>query len=175
MTVTSIRLAGSRPHPLQRACTIDAHIETDPGNLFEIVVAEDVLPKVLKRYGLVPAVVGTSGNTGPWDQPGSTRIVHLAGNTQAREQVTQFDRPSYFSYRVDQFTFAVRHLAHFATGEWWFRGEGDGTHVRWTYTFHAKGPVTAVLLALFIRLQWKGYMRGCIVQTGRLATDPRAG
>ena len=40
------------------------------------VTAEDVLPKVLTGYGLLPAVVRTSGNTGPWDHPQSVRTVH---------------------------------------------------------------------------------------------------
>jgi len=81
--------------------------KVDRSRLFDVVVAEDVLPKVLTRYRLVP-VVGTSGNTGPWDQPGSVRTVHLAGGASAREKVTAFERPTYFAYRLSDFTFAIR-------------------------------------------------------------------
>lgn len=164
-----IREFTTRLGALQCSATIEAKVETDIVHVFDVVTAEDVLPKVLKRYGLVAPVMSTSGNTGPWDKPGSTRTVHLAGGTSAREQVTVFQRPEYFAYRVDNFTFAVRHLAEFATGEWWFERDGSGTKLRWTYTFHAKGRLTAALLALFVRLQWQGYMRGCIFNTGKIA------
>jgi hypothetical protein len=166
-----IRQSTSRPSPLQCSATIEANVDTDIVNLFDVVTAEDVLPKVLKRFGFVPPVISTSGNTGPWDKPGSSRTVHLAGDTSAREEVTAFERPRYFAYRVDNFTFAVRHLAKFATGEWWFERDGAGSHLRWTYTFHAKGRLTAALLTFFVRMQWQGYMRGCILNTGRIVTQ----
>ena len=38
--------------------------------IFDVVVAEDVLPKVLHRWGPIPAVTGTRDLTGPWDTPG---------------------------------------------------------------------------------------------------------
>jgi hypothetical protein len=37
--------------------------------VFDFVSAEDVLPKVLTANGFLPAVVATSGNTGPWTEP----------------------------------------------------------------------------------------------------------
>ena len=81
----AIRQTLSRPVPLQVAGTIEAHVGADIAMVFDFVAAEDVLPKVLTGYGLVPAVVRTSGNSGPWDAPGSIRTVHLAGVTTARE------------------------------------------------------------------------------------------
>ena len=44
--------------------------------VFDFIVPEDVLPKVLTGYGLLPGVVRTSGNTGPWDSPGSPAHPH---------------------------------------------------------------------------------------------------
>ena len=129
---------------------------------FDFVTAEDVLPKVLTGYGLLPAVVRTSGNTGPWDRPGSARTVHLADGTTAREEVTAYERPRYFAYRTSDYTFALRYIAKFAEGQWWFEDDTNGTKVRWTYTFHAKGRLTSILLALFVKTQWVGYIRTCI-------------
>ena len=106
--------------------------------VFNFVVAEDVLPKVLTGYGLLPAVVGTSGNTDQWDRPGSVRTVHLADGTTAREEVTDYESGRYFAYRTSDYTFALRHLAAFAEGQWWFKSDANGTAVRWTYTFQAK-------------------------------------
>lgn len=113
-------------------------------------------------YGLLPAVVRTSGNTGPWDRPRSARTVHLADGSTARERVTAYERPVYFAYRTSDHTFALRHFASFAEGQWWFEDDGSGTRVRWTYTFSAENWLALVPLALFVRTQWVGYMRTCI-------------
>src|ERR1700746_1587352 len=64
--------------------------------VFDFIVPEDVLPKVLTGYGLLPGVVRTSGNTGPWDSPGSSRTVPLADGATAREPVTAYARPRHF-------------------------------------------------------------------------------
>lgn len=102
---------------------------------------------MLTGYNLLPAVVRTSGNTGPWDQPGSSRTVHLADGTTAREQVTDYDRPRYFAYRTSDYTFSLKYLSTGAKGQWWFEEKDGQTNIRWTYAFKAKGPVTASLLS----------------------------
>ena len=137
-------------------------IPTRRETVFDFITAEDVLPKVLTGYGLLPAVVRTSGNTGPWDRPGSARTVHLADGTTAREQVTAYERPKHFAYRTSDYAFALRYLARLAQGQWWFEDDPNGTKVRWTYTFHAKGRLTSIPLRMFAKTQWVGYMRACI-------------
>jgi hypothetical protein len=63
----------------RRDLTVEATMEIDVAAaiepVFDFVSAEDVLPKVLTGYGLLPPVERTSGNTEPWDQPGSSRTV----------------------------------------------------------------------------------------------------
>lgn len=140
-------------------------IDGPSGAVFDFVAAEGVLPIVLTGYGMLPAVTSTSGNTGPWDQPGSSRTVHLADGTTSREEITDYKRPLYFAYRTSEYTFALRHLASSARGQWWFDDRGRQTHVRWTYTFTAKSALTAILLRLFSQFQWAGYMRVCLVNT----------
>lgn len=130
---------------------------------FDFVAAEDVLPKVLTGYGLLPAVVATSGNTGPWNEPGSRRVVHLADGNTAREELTRHERPGRFAYRVSDPSFALRHLMREARGEWRFApAEGGGTRIRWTYTFQPRGALARAPLALFARAQWAGYMDACM-------------
>jgi hypothetical protein len=136
-----------------------------PGNLqevFDFVAAEGVLPEVLTGFGLVPSVVSTSDVTGPWDKPGSSRTVHLAGGSTAHEEVKAYSRPSYFAYRVSNPTFSLRYLMAHARGQWWFSSVEGGTSVRWTYTFRAKGMLTKLPLTLFARTQWTGYMDVCL-------------
>jgi hypothetical protein len=83
---------------------METRIEGGLADVFDFVGAEDVLPKVLTGYGMLPAVVRTSGNTGPWDKPGSNRLVHLKDGTTAREEVTAYRRPEYFAYKSSEFT-----------------------------------------------------------------------
>jgi hypothetical protein len=154
--------------------TLKISINGPVGAVFDFVAAEDVLPKVLTGYSLLPAVVRTFGNTGPWDQPGSSRIVHLADGTTAREQVTDYERPRYFAYRTSDYTFSLRYLATGAKGKWWFEEKEGQTNIRWTYTFTAKGALTAALLTFFVRSQWTGYMKVCLENTrGHFAPRPR--
>jgi hypothetical protein len=131
------------------AVTLETRIGAEQSDVFDYIAAESVLPEVLTGYGPLPAVVGTSGNTGPWDTSGSSRIVHLKDRSTAREEVTGYDRPAFFSYKTSEFTFALRHLAAGATGQWWFTADGAATSVRWTYTFKAKGWLTSIVLQLF--------------------------
>lgn len=130
--------------------------------VFDFVAGEDVLPKILTGYGLVPAVASTSDVSGPWDQVGSHRIVHLADGSTAEEMVTQYNRASYFAYRVSNPSFALKYLMTEARGQFWFAEEAGGTRVSWTYTFAAKNLLARIPLTLFVKTQWNGYMRTCL-------------
>lgn len=148
------------------AVTIDARVQAARPVVFDYIAGEAVLPEVLTGYTpFLPAVVSTSGRTGPWDRPGSWRIVHLKNGGTAREEVTGYERPDAFNYKSGEFTFALRHLATGATGQWWFTADGAATNIRWTYTFKVKGWLGSLLLPLFARYLWSGYMRVCIYNT----------
>jgi hypothetical protein len=117
-----------------------------------------VLPKILTGYGLVPGVASTSDISGPWDRPGSHRIVHLLDGSTVNEGITAYDRPSYFAYRVSNPSFALKHLMTEARGQFWFAPAKGGTSVTWIYTFQAKNHLAKLPLMLFVKTQWKGYM-----------------
>ncbi|WP_445148745.1 SRPBCC family protein [Baekduia sp. Peel2402] len=114
------------------------------------------LEDILGKYGPVPAVTGTSGQTGPWDVVGSSRTVHLSDGSSATEQVTAVQAPQMFGYTVSGFTNPVRFLAREARGVWVFEESGE---VRWTYTFAARSLPAALLLAPVVRFAWRGFMR----------------
>jgi hypothetical protein len=151
-------------HPV--SITLEETFSVPRRKIFDFIVAQDVLPKVLTGYGPLPAVVSTRDVSGPWDQPGSWRHVVLADGSTAREQVTAFDRDTYFAYQVSEFTFAVKYLATHAQGQWWFTElDADKTQVRWTYTFYARNSLAAVPLKIFAKLFWRGYMQVCMDHT----------
>ncbi|WP_213878998.1 SRPBCC family protein [Pseudomonas sp. dw_358] len=151
-------------HPV--SITLEETFSVPRRTLFDFIVAEDVLPKVLTGYGPLPGVVSTRDVSGPWDRPGSWRHVVLTDGGTAREQVTAFDRETYFAYQVSEFTFAVKYLATHAQGQWWFTEPQTGeTQVRWTYTFYAKNSLAVVPLKIFATLFWRGYMKVCMDRT----------
>lgn len=91
------------------------------------------LETVLKDAAFLPGVASTTDTTGPWDVPGSTRIVHLTDKNTVRETVTAATAPDYFAYEPTECSNpAIRFLVKEARGRWWFIDEGSGTQAKWT-------------------------------------------
>jgi hypothetical protein len=123
------------------------------------------LETVLRDEAWLPGVTRTTGTTGPWDVAGSSRIVHLSDGTTCRETVTSATAPDYFAYRLTDFSSRmVGRLVSEATGQWWFTDEGDGTHVKWTYTAESRSIFALPILFPVIRILWHRYMRSAMNQ-----------
>jgi hypothetical protein len=151
---------------------VTRELATGVDRTFDVIVAEDVLPKVLQRWGPIPGVTGTRDLTGPWDTPGSQRTVVLADGSTAREQVLVWERPSRFAYRVDRFTNPLGRLVDHAIGSWEFMPTGAGSRFRWTYELRTQGRLSAALLRAFVRFAWAHYMSQCADLCVSLATSP---
>ncbi|MDP2215474.1 SRPBCC family protein [Phenylobacterium sp.] len=132
-----------------------------------------------KGSGPIPAVVGTSDQTGPWDVVGSARRVRLADGTSVREEIMASApcdgaAPSggraRFAYRVDGFTGPLAALTDAAFGEWTFMETAPGrTEITWRYTFVPRSRLMAAPLSVIIALFWRTYMRRGIENVRRLA------
>ncbi|HEY2160292.1 MAG TPA: hypothetical protein VGH24_03225 [Solirubrobacteraceae bacterium] len=89
------------------------------------------LAKIFRGFGPLPAVVGTRDQTGAWDHVGARRVVELADGSEVREELTAYEAPAHFAYRVSGFSGPLRRLVSHADGAWWFsEREGGVTHVR---------------------------------------------
>jgi hypothetical protein len=141
--------------------TVRRHADVDVERLFDVVVAEDVLPKVLHRWGPVPAVVGTTDLSGPWNAPGSARTVLLGDGSSAREQLLVWERPARFEYRVDSFTSVLGRLVSYALGAWEFSESRGQSAFVWTYTFYSRSRAEAIPLRIFVPTAWARYMAQC--------------
>lgn len=123
----------------------------------------DQLETVLRDAAFMPGVSKTTGTTGPWDKPGSTRVVHLTDGTSCRETVTSATAPDYFAYKLTEFSNPlIRILVKEARGQWWFTDEGQGLHAKWTYTAETKNPFGAILVAPVIKILWHRYMQAAM-------------
>ncbi len=138
--------------------TADVEVE----RLFDVVVAEEVLPHVLHRWGPIPGVSGTRELSGPWNRPGSERTVVLSDGNTARERVLIWERPNRFEYRVGRLSGCFGRLFDHAIGSWSFAATGTGqSRLRWTYTFYVPGVVAAGLMQVLARTAWARYMEQC--------------
>lgn len=155
------------PSAVRVAVTQQIRVPGRIEDVFDFLVAEDVLPKILTGYGLLPGIVSTSQVSGPWDQPGATRTVHLADGSTVREGVTHYQRARYFAYRIWQPSFALKYLMSGAVGQFWSEQQGGEVEVTWTYTFAAKNRIARLPLWLFVQAQWKGYMAVCMANIAR--------
>jgi len=129
----------------------------------------DRLNEALTDAAGLPGISTTTETTGPWDVPGSKRLIHLTDNNTVREEVTDVDKPSFFAYRVWDFSHPIRFLAKGAGGQWWYTDEGNATHVKWTYTFDARTIFAYPILWPFIKVFWRKYMENAIEGTRKLA------
>lgn len=153
--------------PKQMKKTPSSHTEVftvkaPVGEVFDFIVAEDVLPKILKKYLFIPAVTGTRVHAGDWKTPGSYRTVMFESGDTLREELTHFEKPSYFGYTVSEFSSFQRHFASHGTGQWWFVAKGDLTEVKWTYTFYPKGTFGRMILHPFVKNDFRTYMKRSI-------------
>jgi polyketide cyclase/dehydrase/lipid transport protein len=134
------------------------------------------LETVLRDAAFLPGVSRTSDTTGPWDRPGSTRIVHLTDGTTVRETVTSATAPDYFAYRLTEFSSAmIRMLVKEARGQWWFTDNGAGLQAKWTYTAVSRNPIATLMLYPVIKILWNRYMKAAMKATRQRAEAEVAG
>jgi hypothetical protein len=153
------------------AATVRARAGVEVTDLFDAVVAEDVLPHVLHTHLFIPGVAATSDLSGPWDTPGSTRTVHLTNGATATERLDAFERPDLFSYTVSDFTGPFGRIVDHAVGSWRFDRDGAGSRFTWTYRFIPR-PRCGPLVAVIVRTAWAGYMQRAASRCADRADSP---
>jgi hypothetical protein len=121
------------------------------------------LETVLRDAAFMPGVTRTSETTGPWDKPGSTRIVHLSDGNTVRETVTTATPPDYFAYRLTEFSNPmIRAVCKEARGQWWFTDRDSGLQAKWTYTAESRNLLGYFVLYPVIKVLWHRYMQAAM-------------
>ena len=119
---------------------------------FDVIAPID-LASIFRRVGPLPAVAGTRDQTGRWDHVGASRVVRLADGGELHEELTAFERPRHFAYRLHPLSGPMGRLVAGADGAWWFE---EGGEIRWTYTFHPR-RLRALPVRLVLAPLWRVY------------------
>jgi hypothetical protein len=149
------------------ATTVETVVDVPREQAFLGIMPID-LSTIFIGFGPLPAVTGVTDQTGDWDAAGQTRSVMLSDGSSAREKLTGYKSPGYFSYTVSDFTGVLRFLTTSADGEWWFeRVSGTRTHIKWRYAYNPRNVTTAPLLWFIVNVLWRGYMRKALALSKR--------
>lgn len=143
-----------------RSATVDGIAQVTPKRSYETSGPVDPT-KFYPKFGPLPAVVEVRDQTGPWDAAGRTRKLVLSDGGHVIETITHADSPNYFAYELTDFQKLFGRLVSSARAEWRFERVAGGTHIRWTYTFHAL-PGRGWIVGMIVRLFWAPYMRRVI-------------
>lgn len=140
------------------ATTVEAVIEVPRERAFLGIMPID-LSSIFTGFGPLPAVTGVTDQAGGWDAAGQTRTITLSDGSSAKEVITEYKHPHYFSYTVSGFTGVLRFITTSANGEWWFEPiSEDRTHIRWRYAYKSRNVIVTPLLWFIVNVLWKGYM-----------------
>jgi hypothetical protein len=154
--------------------TVETDVQASLEDTFLTIVPIE-LAKIFRGFGPLPAVVGTREQTGAWDHVGARRVVELADGSEAREELTAYEAPAHFAYRVSGFTGPVRWLVSHADGAWWFSDRGGCvTRVRWTYVFQPRTGCASLVRAVIAPL-WSAYERRALALAASEAERPPSG
>ncbi|MBO0768992.1 MAG: SRPBCC family protein, partial [Solirubrobacterales bacterium] len=89
---------------------------------------------------------------------GASRRVELSDKSTAHEQLTGYERPNHFSYRLDEFTGPLALLVSHVEGSWRFSAGPSATHVGWTYAFHPRRG-RALIIRRLVAPVWRRYQQ----------------
>ena len=141
------------------ATTVETIIDVSREQAFLGIVPID-LASIFTGFGPLPAVTGVADQVGGWDAAGQTRSVALSDGSSAKERITEYGNPRYFSYTVGGFTGTFRFLTTSAKGEWWFEPVSEGkTHIKWRYAYDSRSVVAIPLMWFIVNVLWRGYMK----------------
>jgi hypothetical protein len=93
----------------------------------------------------VPGVVRTELLNGSWSKPGDRRRVTFADGNSALEEIVMDRRPDFLQYEVWNLTNDTGRYITYALSEFELSDSGQGTHIRWTYSFQPKRLARRVL------------------------------
>lgn len=135
--VTINFLQAQKKYP-KAIATIDVKSTLSLKESFEYIVPMDLEHIFPERYKNIPGIDSTS-NQDAWYQADMHRTVYFDDGSTSQEYLLSVTPSSGFTYKVVEFTSALKRLIKQINGSWTFTETKDGKiHVEWTYEFVPK-------------------------------------
>lgn len=144
-----------------------------PEHAYEVFVAAPLEELFVRRVGPMPPVKGTAMREGTWGIVPASRTVRLADGGSMLETLTLASPPSSepgdFRYEMTEIAGPMKPLVATIDGRFTFAADGAGTRITWSWDFHPRNRVTALLLRPIAPF-WQAMARGMFDRLGdRLA------
>lgn len=143
-----------------------------PERVFALLTPSDPT-RFYPRFGPLPAVVAVHEQSGDWQGLGQSRRLELSDGGSVVETLEVVDPPARFAYRLTRFTGPFARLVDHAEADWRFPAAESGCRIEWSYRFVPRGPASALIVAIIVRLLWAPYMRrvlrGLVAEVERTA------
>jgi hypothetical protein len=135
--------------------TVEQFSSVAPKLTFERIMPID-LTLIFKGWGPLPAVVGIDNQPPCWDRAGLSRNPRFSDGGTADEKLSECDPPHSFAYEISGFTNSLGWMVDRIRGEWTMTPDGNGTLVRWTYSFYPL-PGRRFLIRTVLAPLWRRY------------------
>jgi len=146
-------------------------VAVEPTEAYDRLIAAR-LPEVFsRRYAAFPAVREVTDEPDEWGTVGHTRTIVLTDGSTLRETLTSVDRPTGYTYLLDDLQGTLRPWVRTVDGAWSVTPEGTGARIGWAWTLHPKAAPARLTLNVIGRM-WKGYADRALVELESILMRP---
>jgi hypothetical protein len=125
---------------------------------FEFIISNDELPNWLKKSGMMDAALKAKPLTGSYDHIGAKRLVLFDGGDTTVEELLSYNPHANYSYKISDFTNAMRKFTSQGYGQLWFDTIDDKTRITWEYSFTYKNLISRLILNIILPKKFKKFM-----------------
>jgi hypothetical protein len=133
-------------------------VNCDEQTAYDFIGSGPELPTWLKTCGKIHGCISVEVLDGPYDHPGARRLVTFDDGSTLVEELMTFNSPANYSYRVSDFSGAIRKLTSTAYGQCWFDTMDGKTRIKWDYYFTYKNIFARMILSLILTFSYKKFM-----------------
>lgn len=144
-------------------------IFSSPENVFDKSTELDMLPKVFKGFGLIPAILKIELAEGNELKEGCIRKIYNSDKSILDEKVITFKRPERQTYQlIKGFTFPNTLLVILGQGDWIYKATEKGTLITWKYYFELTTPIVFPIGYLIVNFFMNKAMSNCLVELKKI-------
>jgi hypothetical protein len=138
---------------------VQIFVECDEDTAFSLISSSTELPKWLKKSGKISGAKSVEILGSSYDKIGDARRITFEDGTTAVEQLLSYNPVANYSYRINEFSGAIKKLTDTAYGQCWFDTIKGETRITWDYTFTYKSILSRMVLSLILTFSYKKFMR----------------